>query len=189
MFNSEHDLDWVTVSGRILFFFLIAFYTLKFLFITPQSNAVGRSFLHMVNLPFHEAGHMIFMLFGRFFSVLGGSLLQVLIPFICVVAFIFPRRDFFGSSVAAWWMGESIMDLAPYIGDARALNLMLLGGVTGRDVEGYHDWQYLLRETGLIEYDIVLSWMAHISGLLIMLSALCWAAVVLVMQVKTLREE
>jgi len=44
------------------------------------------------------------------------------------------------------------MDMAPYIADARALELVLLGGYTGAEVEG-HDWEYLLGATGLLEYD------------------------------------
>ncbi len=46
------------------------------------------AFLHGVNLVFHEAGHLIFGFFGQFVGVLGGSLNQVLIPAICVVAFV-----------------------------------------------------------------------------------------------------
>ena len=33
-------------------------------------------------------------------------------------------------------MGENLLDLAPYIADAVALELVLLGGFTGREVEG-----------------------------------------------------
>jgi hypothetical protein len=187
MSEQEKELNWLVVGGRIFFFILVCIYTLKFLFITPESNVVGRSFLHLVNLPFHEAGHILFRPFGSFFRVLGGSLMQILIPLVCVFAFIFSTRDLFGAAVASWWTGESLMDLAPYISDARALKLILLGGVTGRDVEDYHDWEYLLRETGLLRHDITIGWIAHIVGLLIMLSALLWAMFVLYQQIKLLR--
>jgi uncharacterized membrane protein len=41
------------------------------------------NFLHLIDLVFHEAGHVIFGLFGRFIAVIGGSLNQVLVPVIC----------------------------------------------------------------------------------------------------------
>jgi hypothetical protein len=38
-----------------------------------------------------------------------------------------------------WWAGQSLLDVAPYIADARALQLVLLGGFTGAEVEGRYD--------------------------------------------------
>lgn len=38
------------------------------------SNAVGESFLHLINLPFHEAGHILFRPLGAFMTSLGGTL-------------------------------------------------------------------------------------------------------------------
>jgi hypothetical protein len=145
-----------------------------------------KSWMHLVNLPFHEAGHILFIPFGRFMSVLGGSLLQLFIPLLCMAAFIYPRGDFFGAGAALWWFGQSLMDLAPYIGDARALRLVLLGGVTGREVSDYHDWEYLLRETGLLSWDRALAWTAHVSGIIIILAALVWAGAVVFSQARTL---
>ena len=45
-------------------------------------------FLDRVDLVFHEAGHLIFGFFGEFIGVLGGSLMQVLIPAIVTGYFI-----------------------------------------------------------------------------------------------------
>ena len=90
--------------------------------------ALGGSFMHLINLPFHEAGHIVFAPFGSFMMSLGGSLLQVLVPLACAWAFLFQQDDRFGASVCVWWTGESLLDLSPYIDDARSLQLMLLGG-------------------------------------------------------------
>ncbi len=49
---------------------------------------ISESFMHRVNLVFHEAGHVIFMPFGRFLSILGGTLGQWLIPFIVLCSFV-----------------------------------------------------------------------------------------------------
>jgi hypothetical protein len=43
----------------------------------------------------------------------------------------------FGAAVAIWWAGENLIDVAPYINDARELKLVLLGGKTGAEVEGH----------------------------------------------------
>jgi hypothetical protein len=44
----------------------------------------------------------------------------------------------------------SILDLAPYIYDARDPQLILLGGHTGED--GHHDWIYLLETFDRLQY-------------------------------------
>jgi hypothetical protein len=136
------------------------------------------SFLHLVNLPFHEAGHLLLLPFGRFVSVLGGSLLQLLVPLACAGVFLLQNRDPYAASVAAWWAGQSLTDLAPYVADARALRLPLLGGRTGAEVEG-HDWEYLLQATGLLAHDVALGRLAFALGALAMVAALAWGGAVL----------
>ena len=118
---------------------------------TPLSADAMDSFLHLPNLVFHEAGHLLFAMFGQFMSVLGGSLTQVLIPVIAMIAFIRQEQPF-GAAVCGWWAGQNLVDLAPYIADARALQLVLLGGRTGAEVEG-HDWEYLLTTIGVVHRD------------------------------------
>jgi hypothetical protein len=118
---------------------------------------------------------VLFGLFPRFLVVLGGSATQLLVPIACLVAF-WRARDRFGAAVAVWWAGQNLVDLAPYINDARALKLVLLGGRTGAQVEG-HDWEYLLQALGLTTWDHLLARLAHLGGLLVMAAALAWAAI------------
>jgi hypothetical protein len=148
-----------------------------------QSNLAGQSFLHLVNLPFHEAGHILFSPFGRFLGVLGGSLMQLLVPLAVTGAFVW-RRNPFGGAVGLWWLGESFLDLAPYIGDARAGQLPLLGGVTGSEVEDYHDWEVILRQLGWLKHDMTLARLAHVLGAVLILLALLWAGVILLRQLR-----
>jgi hypothetical protein len=142
--------------------------------VTEPMDEVGASFLHMINLPFHEAGHILFSPFGRFMTILGGSLMQVLVPIVCALALYFQNEDPFGAALCAWWAGENLLDLAPYINDARALNLMLLGGPANA-VEG-HDWEAILTDLGWLHLDHTLANGAHIIGAVIMWAALVWAA-------------
>jgi hypothetical protein len=141
----------------------------------PMGAGVMDSFLHMPNLVFHEAGHVLFSPFGRFMTVLGGSLFQVIVPIVFAGAFL-KQRDIFGAAVCTWWAGENLLDLAPYIADSRALQLILLGGHTGAEVEG-HDWEYLLTAMGWLHHDRTLGLAAHRLGLIVMTGALVWAAV------------
>ena len=140
-----------------------------------SAGSLAGSLLHLPNLVFHEAGHILFMPFGRFMTVLGGSLLQVLIPVICAIAFARQQGDWFGAAVCTWWAGENFVDLAPYIADARALSLTLLGGRTGAEVEG-HDWEYLLTATGLLHRDVMLGQAARVLGTVVMVAAIIWSA-------------
>src|SRR5438309_8047992 len=61
-----------------------------------RDGSLGSNFLHLVLLPFHEAGHVIFRPFGTFIMILGGSLGQLLMPIVAGVALLVQRRDAFG---------------------------------------------------------------------------------------------
>ena len=138
-------------------------------------------FLHKPLLVIHEAGHVLFGLFGcRLLTVLGGSLLQVLMPLILMVAFLW-KRDWFAAAAMCWWAGQSLVDVAPYINDARMLQLPLLGGGTGLEIEG-HDWEFILERLGCLDADIYLARGVLAAGRAWMLMALAWATAVLVLQ-------
>jgi hypothetical protein len=77
--------------------------------------------------------------FGRFLHVLGGTLGQLLMPLIVMISFVFYQQDNFGGSIGLWWLGQSFMDCAPYVDDARAGELVLLGGTTGQETPYVHD--------------------------------------------------
>ncbi len=172
--------------GRAFFFVLMVAWGLKFIFAPIKGDYIGRSFMHLINLPFHEAGHLILAFFGDFIRVLGGTLMQILIPLVCAAEFV-RRGDAFGGSFGLWWTGQSFIDAAPYIYDARAGELMLLGGVTGQDAPDYHDWHNILERLGLLSYDHVIAYLAKYFGAIVLLLAVTWAACTLVRQYRTYR--
>jgi len=97
-------------------------------------------------------------------------------------------RDTFGASIGLWWTGESILDLAPYIDDARSMSMQLLGGNTGASSPyGFHDWNYILSELDILKHDHLLSDIAATGGKLIMSLSLIWGAVLLVRQFSRLK--
>jgi len=187
-FYVKPEANPLILGARTLFFIIILIWGFKFISSPMDSGYVMDSFWHLVNLPFHEAGHLIFRPFGRFMTSLGGSLSQLLIPLLCMAVFLLKTRDTFGATFALWWFGENFMDLAPYINDARSLTLPLLGGNTGRTSPyGFHDWEFILKESSLAHYDHALAHFAYRLGTVLMIFALVWGGYILYKQYKNLK--
>jgi hypothetical protein len=127
-------------------------------------------FLDLVNLAFHEAGHVFLRPFGHTLHVLGGTLFQLLIPGVLVWYFLVQRREAFASAVCLWWLGESLINVAVYMADARDLDLDLVGG-------GEHDWNELFFRFNLLDEESVasISSTTHGIGVALMLLGLAWA--------------
>ena len=174
MADHDHEsVDGVTRWARIALIAGLAYWTWQFVW-TPLSPDAMDSFLHLPDLVFHEAGHLIFSPLGQFMTVLGGSLMQVLVPVVCAIAFVRQEQPF-GAAICVWWAGQNLVDLAPYIADARALQIVLLGGRTGAEVEG-HDWEFILTRLRLTHLDQAIGRVTHALGILVMIGALAFAA-------------
>ena len=190
MFYTKDKTEIVYFIGRLIVFIFLFIWSIKFLQSTIESNYVGRSFMHLVNLPFHEAGHIVFRPLGRVMHSLGGSLGQVIMPLICTLVLLIKTRDTFGASIGLWWMGESILDMAPYIDDATSRCLQLLGGNTGFSAPyGFHDWNFILTELNLLKHDHLIADMAAFGGKLIMFISLLWGLLLLLRQFKRLKKQ
>ena len=171
--SDDQNAGGVTRWARMALIAGLLYWTWQFAW-TPLSPDAVESFLHLPDLIFHEAGHLIFSPLGQFMSVLGGSLTQVLIPVTCAIAFIRQEQPF-GAAICVWWAGQNLVDLAPYIADARALQLPLLGGRTGAEVEG-HDWEFILTRLRITHLDHAIGRTAHAIGMLVMIASLAFAA-------------
>lgn len=176
-FPASQRGDGLGLGARALLWGLLLIWGLSLIASSVASNAAGESVLHLVNLPFHEFGHILFRPFGRYMTSLGGTLGQLLMPAMCCGVLLLQTRDPFGASVALWWLGENFLDIAPYINDARAGELPLVGGNFGHSAPyGFHDWEYLLGEIGRLHWDHGLARASHLLGSLVMLAALAWGA-------------
>jgi hypothetical protein len=178
LFQVKEGENRFIIANKAVFLALLSVYGLKLSFTPILAFPDSGWWLHAVNLTFHEAGHFLFMPFGRFLHVLGGSLGQLIVPATVIGTFLF-KRDIFGAVVGTWWLGESFLDISPYINDARAGQLLLLGGVTGSEVEDYHDWEVLLTKTGMMQYDHALAKLTFTIGTLLMLAAMIWGSLIL----------
>lgn len=191
LFHVKSHVNPVLFGGRCVTLIGLVVWSMWF-FQTDHTELYGHlpeinsSIMHSINLAFHEAGHLLFMFLGDFMMVLGGSLLQLIVPAAVMVAFVFRHENAFGGAVACWWLGQSIMDLAPYIYDARAGQLLLLGGFIGQERPGAHDWTNLLGRLRMLEHAHALGTFTHFAGIAVMVLALTWAGYVLYLQYQNL---
>ncbi len=165
--------------GYLLIYLCFFLWGWSFMLSDLKSPALNASFMHNINLVFHEAGHVLFRLFGNFMAILGGSLMQLLVPLIVMLVFIFRQHDNFAASLGLWWLAQSMMDLVPYISDARSQEMWLLGGVQGKDMPGIHDWNNILSHLTMLEYDHALASAVIVLAMGLMTVSFIWGALVL----------
>jgi hypothetical protein len=129
-------------------------------------DEVVMMFLHGVNLIFHEAGHTILAGFGQFIHILGGSLMQVMVPLVIAIAFAV-QRQFYAGAVTLCWVGQNLWDVSIYIKDAQERSLPLLGGENV-----LHDWHFLLLDLNLLTKDQLVGNLVFLLGSLVYLGAI-----------------
>jgi hypothetical protein len=185
LIESDTTTELMTFCGRAVVFIVLVWWGCRFIVTPLETNYAGESVLHLINLPFHEAGHLLFAPFGRFMMFLGGSLGQILMPVICLGTFLLKTRDPFGASVCLWWTAENFMDIAPYIDDARVMDLVLLGGVTGKETDG-HDWNNVLAMLGWLRHDHELAYLSHDVGIVLMILSFVWGGWLLLVHYRRL---
>ena len=148
---------------RILLLAWLGWWTLRLAAASPWI------FLDLVNLPFHEAGHLFFTPFGSTMHYLGGTFGQLLVPALLAGYFLFRQGRPFGAAFCVWWLGQNFVNISVYMADARELSLPLVGG-------GDHDWNELFFRFGLLAEPSVerVSSLTHHVGVAIMLVGLAW---------------
>jgi hypothetical protein len=138
-----------------------------------------------ITLAFHEMGHLLFSFAGHFIGSLMGSGLQVLIPIIVVIVF-YRQADFFGMAVGGFWLSFALFELALYVGDARAMELPLVGFTDDPE----HDWHYLLSTTGLLALDTTLAFLMRVAATVIAAASLwfgCWLLLIMARKPRVVR--
>jgi hypothetical protein len=107
----------------------------------------GRSLplLGLVDLGFHELGHLLTYPFPDVVTALMGSVTQVAVPLGLALYFLFLRREPLGGSLCLAWAATSAHSVSVYIADANRQSLPLLGA-------GLHDWAFVLGRFGALEH-------------------------------------
>ena len=135
-------------------------------------------FFQLITLASHEAGHVIFRVFGNEpMMVAGGSIMQLAGPIALGVSFL-KQRDYFAIGVAGCWLSYSMYGMATYMADSRALVLPLVSLGGGGDV--IHDWNYLFDLWGVLAYDTTIAGVVRIAAFAVLIASLslsiwcCW---------------
>lgn len=122
-------------------------------------------FIDNVNLIVHEAGHSILFFTGDLLQSLAGSLFQILVPLIFSLYFLIKKNHFSGY-LLLFWVGQNLINVSVYAGDAIKMELPLLGGDSS-----IHDWNFILNTLGLIRYTDQISTAIFALGVFVVLAA------------------
>ena len=117
-------------------------------------------FIQNVNLIFHEAGHLIFGIFGSFIGLIGGSLMEILVPTIATIHF-YLQRHYASAAFGVWWLSTACLSVSIYASDAQERLLPLLGGDAV-----LHDWFHILLQLNLLQHDDLVGYFFWLAGLL-----------------------
>jgi len=135
-------------------------------FLSIAFSPDGWTFLNYVNLIFHEAGHFLFIPFGYFLTIAGGTLLQLIIPAV-LVGYFFVKRNTFAAALLLFWLGQSLLDVYVYAADALVMKIPLLGGDNTE-----HDWNIMFIHLGLLGKVDVVSTAIRVFGTIVILLAI-----------------
>jgi hypothetical protein len=149
---------------KAIFAILLSIYFLWIVYDPMQG-----SFLDLVDLPIHETGHLLFRPFGEFMSIAGGSLFQIIIPAVFVGYFVWNEK-YYSAAIVLFWVGQSILNVFVYANDAVVMQLVLTGGLTGSE-GGFHDWNYLLNKTNLLDKTSLVANLIRFSGAVVIVAA------------------
>ena len=126
----------------------------------------------MLDFGIHELGHVLFMFFGDFMHILGGSLFQCTFPLLWMVGF-YQKKWYFAASMCWCWLGLNLFDVATYAADARArlLPLSIGPGAMGLDdaqadtmYDQAHDWYQILTRVGHLQSDLAVANGLRVAG-------------------------
>ncbi|MEO8648673.1 MAG: hypothetical protein ABI539_05865 [Acidobacteriota bacterium] len=142
-------------------------------FLSIAYDPLEGSFLDMVDLPIHETGHLLFRLLGEFMGIAGGSLFQIIVPAVFVGYFVWQRK-YYSAAIVLFWVGQSILNVFVYARDAVVMQLILTSGLTGSE-GSFHDWNYLLTATGLIDSVKSVSGIIRAVGTLVIIASVVFS--------------
>jgi hypothetical protein len=160
--------DWNPVPRAILIIASV-FYAL---FLIQAARGSGPFLMiDLVFIPIHEGGHLLFHYFGEFLGVAGGTLLQLGVPLMLAIYFIF-QRHVQGAAFCLFFFFEQFHPVATYMADARAQQLPLL--TVGDADYVIHDWNYLFGKLGVLPHDTEIAMAVRIVGWMGMLATTGW---------------
>lgn len=99
--------------------------------------------LALVNLGFHEVGHLVTYPLPDLATAVMGSVVQVSVPMGIAAYFWWRREDLLGTGLCLAWAGAAAQEVGVYVADAPFQRLQLIGGE--------HDWAFVLGRLDALE--------------------------------------
>jgi hypothetical protein len=124
--------------------------------------------LDYANLMIHEVGHPAFSWAGYYTTILGGTLMQLIVPIACTLVFI-RRGETTAVAATAFWTFENLLYIAAYMADARRSAIPLVGADES-------DWTILFTHWGVIQHDLTIAAWTRGIGWIGMLGTIGWLA-------------
>ena len=124
--------------------------------------------LDYANLMIHEVGHPAFSWAGYYTTILGGTLMQLIVPIACTLVFI-RRGETTAVAATAFWTFENLLYVAAYMADARRSAIPLVGADES-------DWTILFTHWGVIQHDLTIAAWTRGIGWVGMLGTIGWLA-------------
>lgn len=163
--------------GRLIFWLLLVYIAVQHFRDKDYYGLLGG-----LNLGIHEFGHLICGPLGQTIGILGGSVVQCLVPVISI--FMFKRqRDYFAWSFSFVWLAANLHGVARYIADARKLELELVTPFGG-DGETIHDWNWLLNHWDVLQYEQEIAQVVRIIAIICSVIGVAWGAFTLWLMIK-----
>lgn len=126
--------------------------------------------LDSANLAFHEAGHPLVGLFSSRLTVYGGTIFQLAVPAAAACSF-WSRRHTLGFALCLAWTCQSLLNVATYMADARAMQLPLVGGA---DPATAHDWREIFTRWGMLDLDTAWAGLSRVVAWTVGLGTCAW---------------
>lgn len=130
------------------------------------ANTSGFLFLDNANLMIHEVGHTAFSWAGYYTMILGGTLMELIVPLACTLFFI-RRGETTAVACTAFWTFENLLYIAAYMADARRSALPLVGSDES-------DWTILFTHWGILQRDLTVAGWTRGIGWIGMLASVVW---------------
>jgi hypothetical protein len=131
-------------------------------------NSGGFLILDYANLMIHEVGHPAFGWAGYYTMILGGTLMELIVPLACTLVFI-RRGETTAVAATMFWTFENLLYIAAYMADARRSAIPLVGADES-------DWTILFTHWGVIQHDLTIAAWTRGIGWLGMLGTIGWLA-------------
>ncbi len=129
-----------------------------------------------IDLFIHEGGHFFFGFMGRMIYFMGGSMMQVVLPSLAV--WVFLKSGLRTLTGTLYWLGQNLVNVSIYIGDAPYRRLPLISD------SAIHDWDWIFNHVGNMALAEPVSRIVNLLGITSCLGAISVAGYFLVKDVK-----